>query len=251
MKIKITVSALMALTVALLAGCESKREPNKIVDGPTINTSQTVIPGKAAQQFILLERDLLKILTPVINKLILANQSFNEVQQVGPGQYTFQTADSRYGTASYTITFQTTGGTTIDPIANRSSTGTLTNVAVSGSGSNALFSFTENLSLNLDAIGDYTAKRHMTGTIGFTGSGYILTFTHQAPGSNATFDNLTDGIVTATGPGPTATANLTLSFSASHEVNGTISWEGITGGLHLQDNGDGFVVTSSERLLIN
>lgn len=246
-------TALLLLCIVALNSCERKREPNKILDGNVAGTVQVVGPAEAARQYVLLKRDLLRTVLPVLNRMQTSNATFGDLTPVGGGQYSFQGNDPHYGTVTFTLGFQDANGGGIDPISVPGSSSSLKAVTVTGAGASTLFpTITENLTLAFESAGVFTTTLRLTGTSVFNGPTYTLTFTNSTPGSRVIFAALTSGTATATGSGgtPAAPATVNLEFSSDQHANGTITWEGQEGGIHLETNGSGFVVTTEGRILL-
>ncbi len=241
-----------ALLLASVSACRREKEPNKIVDSLSLDTTQAVIPANAAQQMLVLKRDSMNIIIPVIARLGIAGAQFSELTRTGFGQYTFPGAERHYGNATFTLQFKNTAGAPIDPIQNQGSTTTLKSVSVTTQGSSSLFNpYSENLVLTLDIAGDFGSVIRLTGTSSFTGGGYTVTLTFPG-GAVTTFQGLKSGSVTGSGTGPTGlSVALALSIRASQQLEGSINWEGQTGSLHMEDSGKGYVITGQSRFFID
>jgi len=249
---------LSAALLCVVTACHRKDTSNKVLDGFPVGASQGVIlPAAAAQELFLMQRDAMGVVVPVINKIGLSGVSFSEIQ--GPNaqmQYTFSLSERHYGTAHFSIQFFDIFNNVIDPISNQLSTATLSGAIVTiapGNGSSALFNYTETVIVALTTPGTSTSAKNLTGTTGFIGNGYSLTFTYSTPGPVAVFDGLTSGNFTATGSGgaPSQQASLMLNFNSNHEADGNIAWEGKQGGIHFKQDGSGYVVTSQSRQTLN
>jgi len=244
---------LLLIALVALAGCERKREPNKILDGYVVGSSEVIIPAEGARQFFLLKRDLLRVVVPVINKLSLATSDFSELSGPVAMKYSFQVSEKHYGTATFTLEFKDDVNATFDPIAVRGSSTTIKSVVVTGVGASALFpSISENLSLVLESSGVVTSTLRLNGTSVFSGSGYTLNFGFNPGGSKGVFEGITDGSASASGTGgtPPATASINLGFTTDRNANGSITWEGRDGGIHLDENGSGYVSTAAGRIFL-
>lgn len=237
-----------------MSSCKRKEEPIKILDPLPLNSLQTCVPGEMGQAWVLLKRDCLKVLVPVINLTTIPNSTFPQV--TGPdslSRYTFQTSDGHYGTATFTIRFFQENGTVIDPILTNTSTTTLKSVSVNVIGSSSRFSYTENLVLTLDTAGIISSNKRFTGTsaINDVGNINVLTFTMPSPGIRSAFEGMVEGQATVTGTGPSSqTTSMTLAVSADHTTNGNITWEGLSGGIHYEENATGYVITNQYQLLL-
>lgn len=245
--------AYILVGLVAISACKRKETPNKIIDGVPVNTTETIVPAQAAQEFFLLKRDGLGVIVPVINRLSIPSPTFPELTGPSAQTYSFTLHENHYGTANFTIQFRDSSNNPIDPITTVSSTNTLQSVAITVSGNSTSFSYTENLVLTLVTQGNVTGKKLLTGTSSFNGSSYSIVFTLSSPGSNCTFNGFTDGSVSASGSGGPSLqpTSLNLIFSADHKANGNIAWEGLEGGIHFEDNGSGIIVTNQFRLLID
>jgi len=243
---------LLAFFLLAGLGCERKNESNKILHGLPVDTTQIVLPAQAIQQFMLLKRDSLGILVPILNRLAIADAGFPEVS--GPdsnSRYTFRLSENRYGTADFTIQFLDAAHSVIDPISFQTSTSTIKTAALTTTGSSSLFAYTEDLSLTLATTGDVNSEKRVTGNATFTGSGYTITFVFDPAGSVTKFGGILEGLVTATGTGPgSAPMTLSMRYSTDHSADGNLTWEGQSGGLHIMDDGSGSIVTSTARLFV-
>ncbi|MBV9079928.1 MAG: membrane lipoprotein lipid attachment site-containing protein [Elusimicrobia bacterium] len=241
--------------VLMLAACRHDREPNKIIDPVPVNTSVTVVPGQALQEFVLINRDCVRILVPVLSKLQTTGQQFTELTQTSFGHYTFHTSERRYGQATFIAEFQDSFGVTCDPIAVVASSQTVKQIVITETGGGSVFGHNANLVLSIDTINTIGSPQHLYGSMTLTGSGYTITFAIQGvAGCNAVFDGLTTGAVSATGTGgtPPAPTTINFSFATDRTANGSISWEGEQGQIHVNtDDGSGFVVTSTSRTLLD
>ena len=243
---------LLILAGVILAGCHRRNEPNKILDGQPVGSFELVIPAEAARQFYLLKRDMLRTVVPVINKFATTNPVYPELTPVGGSKYSFTSAEKHYGSATFTLEFRSDTNATIDPVGVQGSSTSVKSVIVTGTAASSLFpTITENLTLVLDSSGVVTSTMRLSGTTSMTGSGYSLTFNFDPAGSKANFDGLTDNQVTASGSGgtPPATAALLLRFTTDRNANGSIAWEGRTGGIHIESDGSGYVSTLEKRIL--
>lgn len=250
---------LIAALVIGLVGCERRNEPNKLIDGIPVRIGATVVPAQAAQQYLFLQRDLLTVLIPVINKIVNADSQFPELTALGGGVYRFQASDDHYGVATFTIAFQDANGAAIDPVDvdTRASSSTFKSVAISITGTSSLFAYSKSEALTLESAGVIDSARQLSGTASFVGvndaAGYTLSFDLPAPGGTAIFEGLTAGRATATGSGgtPAAPAAMTMFFAPDRAIDGTVSWEGNEGTFHLEADGPGYVVTSQNRILLD
>ena len=140
----------------------------------------------------------------------------------------------------------------------RSSSNSLAAVAVSINGSSPLFTYTENgrVTLSVPGVLDTTSVRYYTGSASFTGvgqaSGYSLSFNVTQP-ATAVFQGLTSGQVTATGSGgnPSAPTNVVFYFQQNRNIDGTLSWEGQNGTFHVDVTGPGYVITPTQRIILD
>ena len=240
------------MTGLVLAGCHRRNEPNKILDGSPVGSFELIIPAEGARQFYLLKRDALHVVVPVISKLALTNSSYPELSGPVASKYSFNTAEKHYGTATFTIEFRSDVNATIDPIAVQGSSSSLKTILITGTAASSMFpTITENLALVLDSSGTVTSTLHLSGSTAMTGSGYSLTFNFDPAGSKANFDGLSDNQVTASGTGgtPPAPAALVLRYTTDRNANGSIAWEGRTGGIHIETDGSGYVSTLEKRIL--
>ena len=236
-----------------LSSCKRKKEPNKILDGFANDTTQTVIPAQAIQQFLLLKKDTLKVIVPVLNKLTAVNSHYDELSSTTPSVYNFQLSNSHYGTATVGFRFWNESNVIIDPIQTQISSSSVRAIQLWLAGGSALFpSYDESFWLSLGTTGDPTSTKYLMGDSHFSGSNHTLTFSIAAPGSRAAFEGLIDSGFTASGTGiggQTVTAN--MFYSADHNTNGTLNWEGRSGNIHMDDRGNGFIITDQTRLFIN
>ncbi len=244
-------AALLLIAVVSLASCERKREPNKVLDGYVVGTQEVVIPAEAARQYFLLKRDMLGIVVPVINKFGRTNADFSELTGPVASKYSFTVHETHYGAVTYTLEFKDDTSATFDPVSMRSSSTTLKSVIITGTGGSAVFpTITENLTLVLESSGVVTSTLRLNGNSTLSGSGYALTFGLNPGGSRCVFEGLTDGSASASGTGgtPPATSAINLGFSTDRNANGSISWEGRDGGIHIENSGSGYVSSPGGRI---
>lgn len=238
---------LIILFFSLTIGCHKDTETNKILDTLPVNTSISVLPAKAHQESILIQKNMAQILVPVINRLGETGLTFPNLS--GPDgslRYSFTVSENHYGTATFLIQFRDNINSVIDPITSLTSTTTLNNVLITFTGASDRFSYTGSWVLTLETSGTVTSTKRLTGTTTFTGSSYTINFSLPSPGITCTFEGLTRGTLSSTGtggPSSTATSSL-ISFSTDHTSNGSLAWEGNSGGLHLNPNGTGFITTN-------
>lgn len=233
--------------------CKREREPNKIIDGLPINSTETVVPAQMAQQFFLLIRDGLNEIVPVFNRLgrVDPPPDFSELTPVGSNVYEFSVTEKHYGSVTFKINFKDTSGNSIDPIANNTSTMTVRSVHITASGTSSLFTYSQDLVLTLETAGLLSSDKRLTGNSTFTGATDAVTFTFVPPGSNSTFQGLTNGMVLGSGSGPSnQNISITLTFSSNHEADGQIAWLGREAAIHFLDNGVGYVATKESRTII-
>lgn len=243
-----------AVFLIVAGGCRRKNEPHKIIGGLPLNSTVDVTAARSIQQLMLLKRDGLSVIVPIINRLAVPDTTFPEL--TGPAgasgkDYSFTMSEERYRTASFLVKFFDNAASQIDPIAFRSSTTALKTVKINTTGSSDLFSYTESLTITLETAGDGTSGKRLTGTSVFNGSGYAVTFTFSPPGPASNQDGLIDGSFTGSGTGPTLGFSSTLRYSTDHTADGTLQWEGQTGEIHLANNGRGVIVTDQERFLLD
>jgi hypothetical protein len=251
------LTLLLALAGFALAGCKHDREPNKIVDGLPFKVEETVMPAYAVQHLILLTKDSLRSAVTVLNKTSILNANYSDVTNISSNTYQFSLSNVRYGTAVFTIQFFDEAGAGLDPILNQVSSATIKSMALNvTSGSSSLFTYTATSLLTLDIAGDVSSTLRSTGTYTFTGqgaaTGYSVAFVQPAPGSRTAFEGFKDGAFTATGNGPAGigTVSMNLAVSSNHGLGGSLTWEGQSGGIQLENNGTGFVITSQARIPI-
>lgn len=243
---------LILVACAALNACEKKKEPNKILDGLPVNTEEVVPLGQATQEIHVMTQDALNTIVTAMNRLSQTSPSFSDLTNVGFGQYQFTRSGSRYGSATFTITFKDGVGATIDPIANTASTSTFKSVDVTGTGSSSRFSYTIGTwTITLLTEGVPTSDKTLAGPTTFTSAAPSYTINYTYTSAEATFEGVTDGTLSATGTGPSAPITLTVTYASDRVVNGTLTWEGQSGGIHLASNGTGFIVTDTSRLLLN
>lgn len=236
----------------LLVGCRHRNEPNKVLDGQPVGAYELIIPAEAARQYFLIQRDMLHVLVPVINKFAVTDPTYPELTPAGGSKYSFTTSEKHYGSATFTLEFRSDVNTTIDPVAVQGSSTAVKSVLIAGTAASSLFpTITENLTLVLDSSGVVTSTMRLSGSTAMTGSGYSLTFNLDPAGAKANFDGLTDNQTTASGTGgtPPTTAAIQLRFSTDRSANGSIAWEGRTGGIHIGSDGSGYVSTLEKRIL--
>ena len=251
-----TRAALLLLIAALAVGCKKNREPNKILDGLPVDPTVTVIPGHAAQQHLLLIRDIASVVVPVMNRVGLTGATFPELTPAGGGAYTFSVSNARYGFASLQIQFKDESDANVDPIQSATTTFKSGVVTSPAPGTSALFTHTTGsptpLRITLETAGVGTSPKLITGDVTFSGSNYALVFSFAPAGAGLNFEGLVSGEATATGTGPDASAaSLSLRFDSNRDADGTIVWEGRSGAIHLANNGIGFVSTDQVRFFID
>lgn len=251
---------LAAMALAIAGGCKRKQEPNKFIDPQPITSVSTCVPAQITQGWFFLKRDLLRVLVSVTNRSILLSTTYPanypELDRLGTGNYRFQTSERHYGQAVFTVQYLDANSVAIDPINDKASTATIKSVDISVSitGSN-LFTGNETLSLtfeNADTVGIPDSTKRLRGTSTFNGSSYTpITFTIGSAGARGEFEGLVDGKVTAAGNGPGgAPATLTMDFFSDHTGSGQVQWEDSQGGIHIGENGSGYVITNMYRLLL-
>jgi hypothetical protein len=250
MKRALWIAGAVAATLTL-AACKRDDVSPKVIETLPPDVHTVVLPGVAAQQYLMLKRDSMNGVIPIINELPLAHPVY-PVSLSGPDssqKYSFPITDPHYGSAVVVIQFFS-GSTPIDPIATQASTATLSSVAVEVTGDSARFHYHEVLTLTLDNPGNLSTTLHLTGTSDFT-NGATITYTMPAPGARATFSGVSSGSATGTGiDGAGLPTTISLTFSTDHDANGSITWEDRSGGIHLAHNGPGFIVTQTERIFI-
>lgn len=237
-----------------LVACKNNREPNKIIDGLPFRVEETVIPAYAIQELMLLTRDNIRQTITILNKTSVINNTYSEVVNVSSNTYQFHVSNSHYGDATITIQFFDATGVALDPIATQTSSATIKSVTIAATGSSQLFTYTETSALTLDIAGDISSTIRSTGTFTFTGvssaAGYSLTILQSSPGSRTALDGFRDGTLTASGTGPSAPITMNLNITSDHSIDGNLTWEGQSGGMHISNNGTGFVVTAQSRVPI-
>jgi hypothetical protein len=252
-KLANSLKLISLLSVILaLSSCHKDQEPNKIIDGVPLNTTEIVIPGQAGQQFYALVRDLSTFLVPILNRLQQTGLSFSELSGPdGQMRYTFTTTERHYNSANYSIQFRDSNNTAIDPIQNQNSTTTVKSIDITGTGSSSQFNFTIAATLTIETVGDLNSKKRITGSSSFNGSSYSMTFTIDSPGLTGTESGLTEGTFSSSGTGPNSQpTTLQLICSFEHTADGSISWEDRSGGFHIEPDASAFIVTNQERLFL-
>ena len=235
--------------VAIAAGCKHKNEPNKILDGLPANPTVEVVPAQAAQQWVLLKRDMVNTLVPAVNKFANPSLGWGELGSPdGSLRYTYRTTNSRYGSATFQIQFHDQNGTPI-PAAVSSST-TLKSVSITANAQSSMFTFSETLNLDVRTFGSSDSIMLLTGNSTVNGSNYSLTFSLPGSGAKCVFQGLSGGLAFVSGNGNGAPCNMTLNFQPNLDTSGTINWEGQSGTLRININGSGFVATNQERFFL-
>jgi hypothetical protein len=246
---------LMAAVVGLGA-CKHDKEPNKILNGSVVDVSQTVYPGLTVQEFVVLNQQIVAVIVPIFSRLGTTTElRFPELTPLGNSTYRFTVTQPSFGSAHADIQFKDPAGNVIDPIATTASTSTLASVTMAVTGASSLYSYTENLSMKLDTAGDTTSTKRMFGTGTFNGTnaaaGYSnLVFSFPSSGCESSFEGILAGTVNGAGTGPSAPVTFRLTFGSAHAADGTLSWEGRNGTIHMNPNGVGFIIDGPTRILI-
>ncbi len=242
---------LLMLLTATTLGCRKDREPNKIIDGLPLKVTEVVLPAYALQQLTLFKRDNIRSIITTINKTSIANPDFSDLTNISSNTYRFSLTEARYGTAQVTIRFYDGTGAGIDPIITRSSTSTIKSVSINTSGTSGLFTYSESGSITLDTAGNINSTMRSTGTFTFTGSDHVLNFSIGNP-ARTTIDGFRDGFLSATGSrlsnGDPVT--MAIGLNSDQSANGTLTWDGQQGSIHIGTNGTGFIITSQARIPI-
>lgn len=240
-----------------LGACKKNSEPNKILPGIPVATNQVITAARAAQQHHLLTNWGLSSIVPIINRLGVNIAVFAELS--GPdaqSRYTFSLTERHFGTANFTIQFRDTSDLIIDPFVVNASTGSLSSVLVTVSGSSSEFTYSQAYTIRLAVPGQNTSSKVATDTPGspttFTGSGYAIQYAFLSPGISVNNSGITGGRISATGTGPNSTStSLDILYAINHSANGTLSWEGQSGTIHFLDNGNGFIITNNSRIIFD
>lgn len=243
--------SLITSLIFLTLGCHKGQESNKILYTLPVNSTASVIPAHAAQEFLLLKTVASQVIVPIINRIGQQNQIYPELTGPdGSSRYSFNRTENHYGTASFLIQFRDGTNAVIDPIQTQTSTTTLKSVVVTVTGTSSKFAYSESLSITLETAGAADSKKQISGTANFSGSTYNLNFTIVSPGITCSFDGLTAGIFEASGTGgpSNTTTSMQISLSSNKDANGSIAWEDQSGGFHMESNGTGFV-TNGQYLI--
>ncbi len=240
----------ITLMSAAFVGCKHDPEKNKVVDSLPIHMNESCPPAQISQAWFALKRDMLALLVPVVNRLGLTGSTYPELTSDGNMQYSFRLQNRHYGNATYTIEFKNSTGGTIDPITDptHTSSTTLKSILINGVGTISSTNYKEELTLDLDTLGDTSGNKHLYGTSLFNDGSYSITFTFVSGGAPCTYQGMTDGRVDATGTGPGAPVTLMMMFYPEHTANGSVAWEGNSGNMHFEENATGFVITDQYRL---
>ncbi len=235
-----------------LSSCQREDVHQKFIEGVPVNPQGTVISARGVQQYFLLMRDSLSRMVQLMNRLTLTGTSFTDLTGPDGNQaYSFPINETRYGSATVTLKFLDTNGAVIDPISNPVSTSSVKSVSFTMTGNSDLFAFLANDGLlTLDSAGILSPNKLASGSLSLTGQGYTMTFTMPATGVQANYQGPFEGAVTGMGTGPTEAFTANLQFSADHNLDGTLAWEGKTGGIRFSNNGTGYLVSDNEKILL-
>ena len=236
-----------------LTSCRKDHEPNKIIEGLPIDVTQTIIPGQAAQEFLLINQSMINIAIPTMNRVGRPDLPFSEVTGPdGQGRYTFTTIDTRFGAPIFFMTFHNTDGSLVDLTNPLVSTNTVSFASVTGSGVSKLFSYSLNVDIVVATPGITTTDKTIRGNYHFDGAGYVLDFRFAGTGAPVTYLGMIGGQLYAAGTGgpQNAPAAISLNFDSSYDGNGSISWEGQQGTIHVGTEGKGYIATSTSRVFI-
>ena len=257
---KRSILLILVFSALAVSGCQKKTTSSKIMDSFPVNTLETVIPSKTAQEWFLLNRDLASSLVSFLYRTQnYIPPVYPELTPLGGFQYRFLLSNNRYGNASMTIQFCAGPNNPVDPTVLSSSI-TITEVDVTGlSGTSPDFSYTESapITLFIQTAGNLSSLLSLAGAITFTGinsgAGYSMVFTNDlsnSPGISCSNNGLIGGRVNASGTGPTALTTLSLSFDIKHNAFGPVTWEGNQGEIHMNSTGTGILITSQTRIPI-
>ncbi len=238
-----------AIFAAGLLGCRRDSPARKLLDGAPAGSALIALPVDAVQAFHLLERQMLSVLVAVTKRTSTLNPTYPDVTAQGGGVYRFTTTNERYGQATFDFTFRDGSNTIIDPISSQSSTTSIKSIDIAATSGG--FPFTSgvdaNLTLTLDILGDVYSTMYLTGDYTLSGSTIAVTFTLAAPGGVSTFAGLAGGTLQIAGSDAAGSISGTVSVNTAHEYNGSLTWNGETGQVHVKDNGQAFVLLNNER----
>ncbi len=241
---------LLCLGFLILGACHKDSPSKKIVDGlPVSTTPLAIVPAQAVQQYLLLKNSGLG---PTIMNLNRLSQNFPLTGLSGPDgslNYTYHVSESHFGSATFTIQFRDVGNGAVDPFSNSSSTQVIKFVHMAVAGTSGSFTYSEDLTLTLETVGLLTGPYTMTGTSNFNGSSYSIVFNITTPIA-ATISGLLNGPGTSVGTGPNSQpTSSSFIFGLSSDLNGSLTWEGETAGIHIASNGSGYLTTQDSRIL--
>jgi hypothetical protein len=245
------VTLLFAAAVMGLSACRKDSPARKVLEGAPVAASEDIRPVAYIQAHHLMQHGVLTVIIPIIKRLGIPEVSYSELSGTGP-VYQFSAGDSHYGLATATITFRDAGNSIIDPINSApSSTTTVRWVDVGLTGSHSQFSYSGSFQIYLDIAGDPNSGLLLRGHSSFSGNGYTVGFEAPISGMIPGPNGLVGGELNVTGTGPGGAISGILRYASSREANGPLNWDGRTGQLHIQDNGDTVLVTDNTRLFFN
>ncbi len=252
----LTVLAVVSLSLFGMAGCKKDTPQNKFIDPLPLRAGEVVVPAYAAQDMMLIRKNLMRTAIHILNRTTTLNPSYPELQGGGP-DYTFDIRDAKSDFhATYTIRFFDENNTQVNPVSAQSSSSTVKTVtleASAGGGTSRFPTLTDSVTLTLQTTNyTQTTPVHLTGNMTLANSDYNVPFAFPSPGCRVNTEGLRDGAISVTGgSGPNGPVTMSLSVSNDHSIDGQITWEGKEGGLHISDSGAGFILTPDARIPLN
>jgi hypothetical protein len=241
----------LILGFSTLLGCHKDSPSKKIIDGlpAATGSTSTIQPAQATQQYLLLKNVALDRVITNLNRLQVGLPAGGLSGPSG-SNYTFQSSEKHYGTATFTIQFQDVNNAAIDPFTAVTATSSVKYVHVTVNSTSNAFAISEDLQVSLDIVGQLTGPYHMTGTSNFDNSSYSITYTLDPTGVDATITGVLRGHASATSASgaPKQTSSV-LTFGTNSDVSGKMTWDDQSAGIHINSDGSGFLTTDDTRTL--
>lgn len=218
-------------------GCKRDSPLTKLVEGGPVGGAIQALPVNAVQAFHRLERDVIGFVMGITNRTSTVDPEYPELTLPGPN-YSYVISGAHYGQVTINFSYQDDSNMSIDPIFAQASSETIKYVFVNLTSVGVPFNGTGSFLLTFTEAGNFNSIIRATGTCTLTEASYTVVFDVPNPGAAASFTGFSGGRINISGSGPGGAITGQITATTERELNGSLSWDGNDGQIHVKENSD-------------